>query len=226
MNKKRIQLIINIVVIINITIITIIIYNMIINNKYSEKFAYELMQKNLDINNFILEKEEITKEGLINKTRIIQNGEVCREEIDDEIRWYANDFVIINRGNEKYYYKQKVESLDENGNISYGYMTTKEEIWRHSLRYILDPYSLTNSTKYKYLKKEKYNDMECIIIEINEKRIWIDTQTGFKLREEIYADGILECIKKYKVETNVVTDEIIALPNLEEYIWRENWGET
>ena len=222
MNKKRIQLIINIAVIINITIITIIIYNMIMHNKYSEKFAYQLMQKNIDINNFILEKEEEdVKRGIVTKTRIIQNGKTCREETDDEIRWYANDFVIIKRENEKYYYKQKVENLDENGHISYSYMSTKDEIWRHSLRYIFNLDSLEKSVKYKYLRKENYNGMECIIIDVDEKRIWIDTQTGFKLREEVYANGILEYIGKYKIETNVVTDEIIDLPNLEEYIWKE-----
>lgn len=226
MSKKIMQRIINIIVIINIIIILLLGYHMIINNKYSRKFIYELMEKNINSDNFILEKEEnIVKDGKISKTRIIQKEDARREETlnNGKIKWYANDLVIIKNTDEKIYYKQKAGEDDINGNTTYRYMTTKDVLTYSTLRnefYCIN--FMMNSQDYKYLKKEKYNGTECIVIEFDkildyDARIWIDLETGFTLKEELYLDGTLESITTYKVETDIVTDNEIGLPNLEEY---------
>ena len=54
--KKKTQELINLITVCNIIIIIIFIYNIIINNIYSEKNIYKLIQKNINCNNYVLEK--------------------------------------------------------------------------------------------------------------------------------------------------------------------------
>lgn len=223
MRKKEVQRIINIIVIINITIIFMLGYHIIINNKYSKKFIYELTEKNINNGNFILEKEEnIIKEGKINKTKIIQKEDARREENlnNGEIIWYANDLVIIKNIDEKIYYRQKAGETDIGGNTTYRYMTTKDILAYSTLRNDFKCVNfMMNSQNYKYLKKEKYNDTKCIVVYIEDykAKVWINLETGFILKEELYLNGTLESITTYKVETNIVTDKEIDVPNLKEY---------
>lgn len=223
MRKEKVQRIINIIVIVNAIIIFVLVYHLIINNKYSKKFIYELTEKNINNDNFILEKEEnIIKEGQSNKTRITQKEDARREENlnNGEIKWYANDLVIMQNSDEKIYYRQKAGETDINGNTTYRYMTTKDILTYSTLRNDFKCVNfMMNSQNYKYLKKEKYNDTECIVVDIEDyqAKVWINLETGFILKEELYLNGTLESITTYKVETNIVTDKEIDLPNLEEY---------
>ena len=225
MRKEKVQRIINTIVIVNVIIIFVLGYHLIINNKYSKKFIYELTEKNINNSNFILEKEEnIIKEGQLNKTRITQKEDARREENlnNGEIKWYANDLVIIKNSDEKIYYRQKAGETDINGNTTYRYMTTKDILAYSTLRNDFKCVNfMMNSQNYKYLKKEKYNDTECIVVDIEDyqAKVWINLETGFILKEELYLNGTLESITTYKVETNIVTDKEIDLPNLEEYIF-------
>lgn len=230
MSRTTMQRIINIIVIINIIIILVLSYHIIINNKYSRKFVYGLTEKNINSDNFILEKEEkFVKEGKITRTRIIQKEDARREETlnNKEIKWYANDLVIIKNADEKIYYKEKSGKTDINGNTTYRYMTTKDVLTYSTLRNDFQCINfIMNSQDYKYLKKEKYNSTECIVVEFNkildyDARIWIDLETGFTLKEELYLDGTLERITTYKVKINIVTDKEIDLPDLEEYTFIE-----
>ena len=104
MKEKKIQLIINIVTIINILIILILIYNMIISNKYSRKFVQELAEQNAQTFNYMMVKESYSiKDGTTSKVKVTQS-ENARIEEDLETGYtmlYYNDFRI-NQENKTY----------------------------------------------------------------------------------------------------------------------------
>ena len=230
MKNIKVQLIINIITITIAIIVIILAYYMITNSKYSRKFVKELIEKNGETHNYIIEIES----NSINDTettiqKITQKDDARKEENikRETITWYANDFVII-KDTEKTYSKLDGGIVDENGERKKIYIPTSEIISINPLKSEFNSYADTyNDSNYKFLKKENYNDIKCIVVEFssvneeNKTKAWIDLETGFVLKEEEYSGGILERTTKYKVEANVVTNEDIDLPNLDEYTYIE-----
>ena len=224
--KNKIQIIINIFTIINIILILLLGYKMIINNKYSRKYVYELIEKNGNTNNYIIVKERYSfKYGEKEVEKIIQKENARRvEQYGDNyetMTLYANDFAI--HMDERTYSKIKGQKVDENGNETDVIVTTKEIISLHPLKNEFDNVPYIDSDGYKYLNKEKYNGVNCIKIQLikNEESyviMWIDMETGFVLKEEKYNnEGVLECITTYKTNVNNVTDREIDFPDLNTY---------
>lgn len=217
MKQKRIQLIINIITIINIVVISILLRNIVINNKYSQKYVKELLEKNNNYTNYILEIEETSLEDstttLIKKIRKEDAAKV--EYINENsTRWYTKDMVIS-------------EERETNTKVY-----ANQEQYLSSLGEELKCFELTGAIEnYKYIKKEKYNKRECIVVEfgrlygtMNEgekeyysRRIWVDIENGFILKEEHYCEEELSKIILYKIQVNIVTDKEIDLPDLTEY---------
>lgn len=90
---------------------------------------------------------------------------------------------------------------------------------------------IDTAEEYEYIKKESYNGVECIVIELKNVytikeegesksynyRFWMDIEKGFILKQEKYCEGILQEIVKYTVKECCVTDEDVKIPKLEEY---------
>ena len=90
-------------------------------------------------------------------------------------------------------------------------------------RISLGTYGLFNTEKKSDLSKliltkgidiheEKYGNYQCYVINFEGEKIWVDKETMFIIRDD-YAGQTTE----YKVETNIVTDNDVKLPNLENY---------
>lgn len=226
--KDKKQLIINIITIINIIIIIILSYKMIINSKFSQRFVKELIDNN-NTNNYIVIKEEYSvKDETTSSEKIVQNENARKEEYLDTGKtiYYYNNFEI-NKDRKTY---KKLESIqvDKNGNEENRVeISTKEIISSHPLKNEFNSYIfLDSSSEYKYLKKEIYKGEECIVVKfiINKEdsiKVWIDLEIGFILKEENYSTGVLESIVTYNIEKDVETDNILDIPNLNEYTFIE-----
>lgn len=223
--KKKTQELINLITVCNIIIIIIFIYNIIVNNIYSEKNIYKLIQKNINCNNYVLEKnEKIIDTGAENKVKIVQKEDARMEDdISDGVtKWYIDNLIIKKNKNDKVYYKQKKE--DENQ-----YITTQEMLKYLTLANEFQCYNhIENCEKYKYLKNEKFNNKNCVVVRFDniidghDAIIWIDCDTGFILKEELYLKDKLETITTYSIKTNVVSDEELDIPDLQEYTYIES----
>ena len=223
--KKKTQELINLITVCNIIIIIIFIYNIIINNIYSEKNIYKLIQKNINCNNYVLEKnEKIIDTGTENKVKIVQKKDARMEDdvSDGVTKWYIDNLIIKKNKNDKVYYKQKKE--DENQ-----YITTQEMLKYLTLANEFQCYNhIENCEKYKYLKNEKFNNKKCVVVRFDniidghDAIILIDCDTGFILKEELYLKDKLETITTYSIKTNVVSDEKLDIPNLQEYTYIES----
>lgn len=237
MSKKTIQLIVNIIVIINIIIIVIFGYHIMINNKYSRKKVNELLEKNIKNINYIMEIEDsFIREGRVEKEKIVQKENTRKEEnmTNGYVRWYTNDFTFVKSADRKVYYKAKEEIMDLKGNVTYRDITTKDVVneatFRNDFRCFM---YIDSNADYKYLRKETYNNVDCIVIEFigvsadpinntsTDVKVWIDLDTGFEIKEEHYCDGVLEREINYRVEINIVTDKEIDSPDIEEYTFIE-----
>ena len=228
MNKKIMQIIINIITIINIVAILIIIYVIIVNNKYSRKVINELVEKNTNIINYIIIKQTYCAENeKISTQKIIQNENGRKEENLDNNHTilYYNDFRI--NLNDKIYSKFVGHKIDENGNIECIDVTTKDVISWHILKNEYESFSSINSSSdYKYLKKEQNNDKICIVIELNPIdnetiKIWIDLETGLIKKEEYYMKNKLSKRITYETAINKVTDDNLCVPNLKYFNYIE-----
>lgn len=219
MKLKKLQLIINIITIINIIIIVIFIYNLFINNIYSRRYIKELFEKNYNYKNYIIEIEKISIDtNEMDITRITQKEDACKIEYinRNSTRWYANDIVIID---------------DKQNNIKqYSNQSTQESLTLLANQFEIYMY-IDTAEEYEYIKKESYNGVECIVIELKNVytikeegesksynyRFWMDIEKGFILKQEKYCEGILQEIVKYTVKECCVTDEDVKIPKLEEY---------
>ncbi len=222
------QLIINVITIINIIAIIVFSYYLYINNQYSRGKVYEILEKNINNMNYSIEIEDnFIKEGKTSFMKIIQKENARKEEnlTDQSIKWYANDFIIIKRTDDKVYYREEKQITDINGNITHSYSTTDEKINKLIYEFSSLVYINNSDIDYKYLKKETYNNQKCIVIEltniesypITDIKIWIDLESGFVLKEEYYCEKELERVIKYTTNINCVTDNEIKLPDLTEY---------
>lgn len=226
--KNSKQLIINIITIINIIVIIAFIYYTYINNQYSRGKVYEILENNINNINYSIEiKDNFIKEGKTSFMKIIQKENARKEEniTDHSIKWYANDFIIINTIDKKVYYKEENQITDINGNITHSYSTTDDKINKLIYEFGSLVYINNSDIDYKYLKKEIYNNQKCIVIELTniesypttDIKIWIDLESGFVLKEEYYCEKELERVIKYTTNINCVTDNEIKLPDLTEY---------
>lgn len=222
------QLIINVITIINIIAIIVFSYYLYINNQYSRGKVYEILEKNINNMNYSIEIEDnFIKEGKTSFMKIIQKENARKEEnlTDQSIKWYANDFIIIKRTDDKVYYREEKQITDINGNITHSYSTTDEKINKLIYEFSSLVYINNSDIDYKYLKKETYNNQKCIVIEltniesypITDIKIWIDLESGFVLKEEYYCEKELGRVIKYTTNINCVTDNEIKLPDLTEY---------
>lgn len=226
--KNSKQLIINIITIINIIVIIAFIYYIYINNQYSRGKVYEILEKNINNINYSIEIEDnFIKEGKTSFMKIIQKENARKEEniTDQSIKWYANDFIIVNTIDEKVYYREENQITDINGNITHSYSTTDDKINKLIYEFSSLVYINNSDIDYKYLKKETYNNQKCIVIEltniesysITDIKIWIDLESGFVLKEEYYCEKELERLIRYTTNINCITDNEIKLPDLTEY---------
>ncbi len=227
-NKNSKQLIINLVTIINIIVIVSFIYCIYINNQYSRRKVYEILEKNINLLNYSIEIEDISvKEENNSTTKIIQKGDARKEEniTDNSVKWYSNNFVIVKRINEKSYYKEPISITDINGNVIHSYSTTEDKIYPLTSEFKSLNYINNSNIDYKYLKKETYNNQKCIVIKltdretnpINDIKVWINLENGFVLKEEYYCGAELEKVVTYTTRINCVTDNEIEIPDLTEY---------
>lgn len=226
--KNSEQLIINIITIINIIVIISFIYYIYINNQYSRGKVYEILENNINNINYSIEIEDnFIKEGKTSFMKIIQKENARKEEniTDQSIKWYANDFIIVNTIDEKVYYREENQITDINGNITHSYSTTDDKINKLIYEFSSLVYINNSDIDYKYLKKETYNNQKCIVIEltniesypITDIKIWIDLESSFILKEEYYCEKELERLIKYTTNINCITDNEIKLPDLTEY---------
>ncbi len=229
MNDQKKQLIINIITIIGIILIIILAYNLIVNSKYSQRFAKELLEKNTQTYNYKFEKKEyFNKTGEEKVTKVIQKEDARRvENSNGSITWLANDYCIMCDSNSKIYFKTIMHpAMGDNSSQDIKYRTTKQDliILQGEFNWLINGNSV-----YKYVGKEKYNDKECIVVEFDRSdriqttkktKQWIDLDTGLILKEEQYENNELVETIQYIVEINTVTDQDIDLPNLNEYTYQ------
>ncbi len=237
--KKKI---ITILTVINICIIVIWIFNIVQNQIYSRKYIRKLLEKNANCTNYIIEMNHFDYgEGEFNYQQKI----TCKDDVSklerkknrlesvDTIVWHTRNKIISKESKMITYINNSMAVLpliDEMG-LS----------WR-----INDA-----ECNYKYIKQEKYNNKDCIVVELSYKEIygytyhidneigerkkvedeytvktykyWIDKETGIILRELHFnqSDKLIE-ENIYTVQTNCVTDEDIALPNTDDYTVVDN----
>lgn len=67
-------------------------------------------------------------------------------------------------------------------------------------------------TKGIDIHDEKYGDYNCYVIIFEGEKLWVDKETLFIIRDDYEGQTI-----EYKVEANVVTNEDVKLPSLENY---------
>ena len=227
MKEKKIQIIINIVTTINIVLIILLIYNVIITNKYSRKFVLELAEQNSKTFNYMMVKESYSiEDGTMHTIRVIQNESARREE-DLETGYtmlYYNDFRI-DQDNKTYseFIGQKVEKDGKETDIK---ITTQEVISWHPLENEFESFKHINSSPgYKYIKTEEYNGAKCIVVEFSFEeygesvKVWFNLENGLIEKEENYKNETLESVVTYKTEVNTVTDAELFIPDLEDYTY-------
>ncbi len=216
MKDKKLQMIINMVVVINIILILALGYYLMLKSKYTVKYIKKLSEKSMQCYNYIIEiqSEDIqTKEKY--HIKIFQKEKSRREDIISEniTRWEVNDVQIFEdrTENERVYSEWKTEQK-----ILYG----DNNWWRY-----------VNNEKFKYIGKEKYNNIKCVVLYYEDAemqgtagvwtrlsyKIWIDEERGHILKQETYKDGELSEITTYTIQTNCVTDKEIALPDLKDF---------
>lgn len=225
---KKTQLIINIITVIASIIILILVYKMLINSKYSQRYIKELVDKNTDTTNYIIEKEKIfIRSETKNLEKIIQKSDGRKEEYSStgKIMIYANNLEI--NESRKTYTEVKVQEIDKDGKVNEKTYTTKEMVKLHPLKNEFNSYIYIDSSKYEYLGKEKIDNTKCIKgkFTLYEKSnyiiVWIDLKTGFIIKEEEYKEGKLDNIVTYNTKINIVTDQDIIIPKLEDYNYYE-----
>lgn len=180
MKEKKTQIIVNIITAINIIIIFVLTYYLFVNNKYSAKYIRKLLEKNYEYKNYILEIEQKDLErGELYKTRITQKEECRKVEdiINNSTRWYMDNLCIERDRNNDIRQYSGTETI---------ITTIGDEM--NCYRYISKDNDIDNN--YKYLKKEVFNNINCIVVEFKNNaritnqgksyytsyRIWIDEE--------------------------------------------------
>ena len=227
MKEKKIQIIINIVTTINIVLIIILIYNIIISNKYSRKLVLELAEQNSKTFNYMMVKESYSiEDGITSKIKVTQS-ENARIEEDLETGYtmlYYNDFRI-DQENKTYseFIGQNVEKDGKEADIK---ITTQEVISWHPLENEFESFKHINSSPgYKYIKTEEYNGAKCIVVEFSFEeygesvKVWFNFENGLIEKEENYKDETLKSVVTYEIEVNNVTDAELCIPDLEDYTY-------
>lgn len=232
--KKKI---ITILTIINICIIVIWLMHIIKNQMYSRKYIRELLEKNADCKNYIMEINHIDHGEMQYN---YQQKITCKEDIskieyknDNRIVWHAKN-KIITEGNKTITYINMPMAVSP-------LIDATHLIWQIN----------SADCNYQYIKQEKYNEKECIVVELSYKEIygytysidketgerkevedeytiktykyWIEKDTGIVLRELGFNQSD-KLIKEniYTVQINCVTDKDIALPNTDDYTVVDN----
>lgn len=217
MKSKIIKIVINLITLLNIIIIFFIIYHLIINNKYSRSYIRELLDKNKNCTNYIVETQE-----LIVETNEITTEKVTQYNNISKIEYLGNNVnsIIFNINNLKFF-EDKYNNIKQ-----YVYSENSTEILGNR---IFIPYINDSNYNYKYIKNENFNNVGCIVVEFKNTKpttdteilftykLWIDKNNGFVLKEEEYNNDKLYKITNYKVNINCVTDSDIVLPDIDQY---------
>lgn len=212
MENKKLEK--NFLIVIIVIIILAIVAGMVMvlsqNNTHSYSNIERIAKQNLKYNNYMLTitgdiySENSTK---IDK-KVTRKGDIRKEEYiqrdgNKEIRWQTNDKIIVESS------KMIIDS---------GFIKNDLDI--------LSQY-IENKDKYDYLKNEKYNDIECIVVQFTRQDskaiLWIDEEKGLVLREQHYnKDGNIDYEYFYDIELNTVSDEQVKLPNIDDYTYAES----
>ena len=204
-----------------------LVYNMVVTNKYSRKFVQELADINSNVFNYTITKENHSLEDDdITTVRITQSNKARKEENLDTgntILYY--DDLKIDQDNMLYYEIER-EKIDKVGNRVDLKLSTSEILSWYPLKNQFESFKYINSNSdYKYLKTEKYNGSKCLVVEFiyNEYdeiiKVWLNLKNGLIEKEENYKENKLESVVTYKTEINNVTDTNIYIPDLKEYTY-------
>lgn len=204
MNKK----IVNGIIIVFIIIIVMIGFAYIHNNrKWTRNKVVELMKKTENYNNF-----EITYN---NGEKVLYRNNVLLQK-NSEITIWTN-----------YETKEKI-SIIQNEQYPNGKVIVENNVENdyEGLRYYLK-YISNNTYYYKYIDEEKYNQKECVIIELENKnenvciKLYIDKANGTTVKAEYYKinenERTLEISNEYNIKLDQVTNNDIIKPDLTKY---------
>lgn len=225
---KKSNKIVTTLVIINIVVIAIIILIAMYYSKYSSDEIRHLVRKNTYVSNFkVVEKNTYiygNDETYTSTTITIAKDSVQKVINDDtKISWNLMDKII--NENSKVIVLLNKENIEER-------KETENKLYIPALT---DIFYISKEPTYdfKFIKEEKVNDKECIVVEYiaskdelklfsddSEVRIryWIEKETGFPLIERKYTkSGKMVYEKVCDICFNCVTDEDLILPDTNGY---------
>lgn len=216
MNKKKV--LITALTIINTCIIVIWIIYLVNSQIYSRKHIRELFESNSNCRNYII---NINYTDYINEDFSYQKTITCKDNIckehSEETTWYTKNRLIA-EGPKVIIYN------DEPGYIIFTLTNLQN----------MEMYINNSSFKYRFVKLEKYNGKQCIVVEFEREeeqsseleyedktqkhRFWIDKETGVILKQ-IEFNKYSEILREYEytVEMNCVTDSDVILPDTDGY---------
>lgn len=166
-SNRSMVLIVSIIIVILVTIV-IIVNSKNVEVKYDDKTIKELLNKgHLNMQNFYAEVYDTKSSSLIKSIYIKDN--MTKVKTTDE------GYILTDLSLEKSYVVnikgKKIKEID----------------LKNSFKELLDKYSLfvpkadlSENTKYEYIREEKYQDKDCILI----KRFLIDSSTGNELESQ------------------------------------------
>ena len=209
MKQKNIQIMINIVTVINIIVILFMLWTIYKNNKYSGKYITKLVEKNYEYLNYIIEIE----------TKDVETNDLTITRVTQKENYYKKiEDVINNKSRTESYDNGNLMVKDEKDNIIKTYDNQSSDDLTEPLIHHYSYNIYINLKKgyyeYEYIKSEKYNSVDCIVVEAKrmgsfikdgiesfyDGRLWIDVNKGFILKNEIYIDNVLKEVTKYKIQ--------------------------
>ena len=201
--KRKIKIIISIFVIILMILISIFSVSKYLTSKF---YVKKLLKKGSYNVNFFEETENYKRyvKGNIEKI-IYNNGDIYYYD------YYNSESIIIN-------------NKDKKINI---YTQINYENSPHASKYVNN----FKEKEFKYKGKEKFNEIECIVIDLSGKknnvgnlllqRMWINKELGTIEKIAYYnKDGEKEKLiseQEYNMHTNEVTNDDIEKPDVNDY---------
>ena len=175
---------------------------------YQLKIISKIFDHNIDYNignNYKLIQRD-GRTGAI--TEMLYKDGISYLKLNDKGDFWENEntkYMIIEDENKYLILDKKSPPLGLDSRISFGtYGLFNTEKKSDLLKLIL--------TKGIDIHEEEYGDYQCYVINFEGEKIWVDKETMFIIRND-YAGQTTE----YKVETNIVMENDVKLPNLENY---------
>ena len=188
-----------------------------INEKYTREDLVEILDEIGHKENFKMQIkiQDTTSGENSGKITIWSKDNITKiKNIENDLIWHNRDSMISLKEQTRY-----ENIIEENLDVLF--------YWKISIQ---DNFNLVETDYiFKYLNEEKYNNKNSIVFELNwcneedepyfnKIKMWVDKDVGEILKIELYEENKSPAyIVEYELQTDIVTDEDIKMPDTSNY---------